>query len=122
MPQRIPQHTIVLVRDGQRVKPVIGKPFNFTPEEVKSITASNPKALRHPINESTDAVAEFKEIPAAAAAPVAPVAKVIPEATITAAVKTPTGTPEATVAAAKPTPTPETAATPAVPVVKDEEL
>lgn len=58
MPKRIPQHTVVVIRDGQRVKPEVGVAFDFTQDEVDSINGANSKALRHPINEGTDDVAE----------------------------------------------------------------
>lgn len=57
MPIRIPVHTVVLtrvVKEGgkpQRVVPPIGKPFEFTSDEIKSISLANKNALRKPINE-----------------------------------------------------------------------
>ncbi|WP_281686687.1 hypothetical protein [Pseudomonas citronellolis] len=39
MPKRIPLSTIVVHRDGKRVTPEIGRPFDFTSEEVAEISA-----------------------------------------------------------------------------------
>ena len=64
MPSKIPLHTIILAReDGRdakgepkfkRVTPEIGKPFDFTDEEHKSIIASRSSAVRDPQNETGD--------------------------------------------------------------------
>lgn len=45
MPKRIVKDTVVLYRGGKQVVPEVGKEFDFTAEEVTSITKSNPKAL-----------------------------------------------------------------------------
>jgi hypothetical protein len=50
MPKLIPTQTII-VEAGERGQPEIGKPFNFTAEEVKDIKRMNPEALREPVNE-----------------------------------------------------------------------
>ena len=42
---RVPQQSVVVVRKGEKVYPPIGKPFDFTQEEVEMIEASNPDAL-----------------------------------------------------------------------------
>lgn len=39
MPKRIPLSTIVVHRDGERITPEIGRPFDFTSEEVAEISA-----------------------------------------------------------------------------------
>jgi len=39
MPKRIPLSTIVVHRDGKRITPEIGLPFDFTPDEVAEISA-----------------------------------------------------------------------------------
>lgn len=46
MPIRIPSHTVVVTREGKRVTPKIGQPFEFTAEEVKEITAVSKDCLR----------------------------------------------------------------------------
>ena len=46
MPIRIPTHTIVVTREGKRVSPKIGEPFEFTADEVKEISAVSKDALR----------------------------------------------------------------------------
>lgn len=43
--QRVPKQSIVVVRDGERVTPVIDQPFDFTDEEIAHIEAVNPDAL-----------------------------------------------------------------------------
>ena len=40
MPIRIPTHTIVVLRDGQRIEPQIGRPFEFTDSEIADIEKS----------------------------------------------------------------------------------
>ena len=47
MPKRIVKDTITLYRDGAFVRPEVGSVFNFTEAELKSINASNPKAIEH---------------------------------------------------------------------------
>lgn len=42
---RVPQQSVVVLRKGEKVYPPIGKPFDFTQEEVDMIEASNPDAL-----------------------------------------------------------------------------
>lgn len=46
MPIRIPTNTIVVTREGKRVTPKIGEPFEFTAEEIKEIGAVSKDALR----------------------------------------------------------------------------
>lgn len=56
MPIRIPVQTVILNRkDGGRIKPKIGEPFNFTSEELDQIKQVNPAAVRKPVVESTAA-------------------------------------------------------------------
>jgi hypothetical protein len=45
MPQRTPLQSVVVFRNKERVEPEIGKPFDFTDEEVEHIDAANPAAL-----------------------------------------------------------------------------
>lgn len=63
MPEKIPVHTVILARDSgkkdpkgepimQRVTPPIGKPFQFSEDEVKDIMQASPLALRDPVEES----------------------------------------------------------------------
>jgi len=44
----------VVVRDGARVRPVIGQPFDFTKEEIDGITEAAPNALQMPSKEATE--------------------------------------------------------------------
>lgn len=52
MPERITLASIVVIRDGNRVRPKLNEPFNYTKEEITSILEGHPAALRMPINES----------------------------------------------------------------------
>lgn len=45
MPLRTPMQSVVVIRDKKRVTPEIGKPFEFTKEEVAEIEEMNPDAL-----------------------------------------------------------------------------
>jgi len=49
----VPTVGVVVVRDGKRVKPTIGKAFSFTTDERDSILEAHPTALRKPTNEDT---------------------------------------------------------------------
>lgn len=51
MPTRVPHHQIVVHRDGKNIRVPIGKPFDFTQDEVDQVRESHPHALRHPVNE-----------------------------------------------------------------------
>lgn len=51
MPKRVPVNTIILKRDGKNFVPPIGKPFDFTQDELNDITAVMPNAVRKIINE-----------------------------------------------------------------------
>lgn len=53
MPIRIPIQTVIVHRNGKNVAAPIGKPFEFTNEELAEIRALNPRAIRVPINEAT---------------------------------------------------------------------
>lgn len=59
MPLKMPAQNIKVVRDGQPVWPEIGKPFDFTDDEISEIEEANPEALM-PVN-----VREAREIVAA---------------------------------------------------------
>lgn len=45
MPQRIVKSPVMVQRDGKLVYPQVGQPFEFTDDELKSINATNPKAV-----------------------------------------------------------------------------
>ena len=66
---RIPVQGLILARDGVRIVPVIGEPFEFTDEELAQIEKSAPKAIRAAVVEkpAPPAVVE-KPAPAAPAA------------------------------------------------------
>ena len=49
----VPTVGVVVVRDGKRVRPTIGKAFSFTTEERDAILEAHPSALRKPTNEDT---------------------------------------------------------------------
>lgn len=51
MPQRIPMQTVIVRRNGKSVVPEIGKPFDFTPDELETINRVNPEAVRKLVNE-----------------------------------------------------------------------
>lgn len=51
MPSRFVLQTILLMRDGKRVTPVIGKAFDFTAAEIKELDEINPRAYRMPVVE-----------------------------------------------------------------------
>ena len=50
---KVPHHTVTVHRDGQNIRPPVGKPFDFHPEDVKAIREASFHALRDPVNEST---------------------------------------------------------------------
>lgn len=54
MPKLVTNSNVVVVRDGKRVKPTIGKIFNYTADEVKTIIGMVPLGLRKPVNETED--------------------------------------------------------------------
>lgn len=49
MPKRKVAQTVIVYRDGQRLKPAIGEIFDFTDDEMQSINRINPEALTRPI-------------------------------------------------------------------------
>lgn len=49
----VPTIGVVVVRDGKRVRPTIGKAYSFTTEERDAILEAHPGALRKPANEDT---------------------------------------------------------------------
>lgn len=51
MPQRKVVQTVIVFRDGQRIRPAIGEIFNFTQKELDSINSMNPGALDRPVIE-----------------------------------------------------------------------
>lgn len=54
MPMRAPKQSVGVTRDGQRVYPDIGKPFDFTEQELADIMAANPDAI------SSEAMVDLK--------------------------------------------------------------
>ena len=74
---KIPDHRVVVFRDGKRQEALAGKPFDFTADELKDIEkVAGPEALRDPVNEAAEvapAPAETKApAPASAAKKAAP--------------------------------------------------
>lgn len=51
MPVRIPYHQVVVHRDGKNIHVPVGKPYEFTSDEIAHFHANNPESLRRPINE-----------------------------------------------------------------------
>jgi hypothetical protein len=45
MPNRLVKQTVIVVRDDKRVRPPIGKPFNFTKDEIEELNARNPNCI-----------------------------------------------------------------------------
>lgn len=45
MPKKIINESITVVRDGKRVSPEIGKPFDLTDDEIKQLKAIRPQAF-----------------------------------------------------------------------------
>lgn len=68
MPKRKVVQTVIVFRDGQRIKPAIGEIFDFTQKELESINKMNPGALDRPIIE-VDAEAPVAEEKTEAKAP-----------------------------------------------------
>lgn len=60
MPKRKVVQTVIVFRDGQRIKPAIGEIFDFTQKELESINKMNPGALDRPIIE-VDAESQVTE-------------------------------------------------------------
>lgn len=51
MPKRKVVQTVIVYRDGQRIRPAVGQIFDFQQAELDSIMAINPEALTRPIIE-----------------------------------------------------------------------
>lgn len=51
MPKRKVVQTVIVYRDGQRIRPAVGQIFDFQQSELDSIMAINPEALTRPIIE-----------------------------------------------------------------------
>jgi hypothetical protein len=49
----VPTVGVVVVRDGKRVRPTIGKAYEFTKEERDALLEAQPNSLRKPTNEDT---------------------------------------------------------------------
>ena len=45
MPKRLIKEAILVVRNGQRIKPEIGKMFDLTDAEIKDLEAARPQAI-----------------------------------------------------------------------------
>lgn len=69
MPQRKVVQTVIVFRDGQRIRPAIGEIFNFTQKELEAINSMNPGALDRPIIEVDAEDQAAKEQAAKAKAP-----------------------------------------------------
>lgn len=71
MPQRKVVQTVIVFRDGQRIRPAIGEIFNFTQKELEAINRMNPGALDRPIIEvdAEEPAAKAEEPAAKADAP-----------------------------------------------------
>lgn len=54
MPIRIPTQSVIVQRNGSNYVPPVGKPFNFTADEVAEVNALAPDALRKPVNEEVE--------------------------------------------------------------------
>jgi hypothetical protein len=54
MPQMMVKHAVVVMRDGQRVTPEIGKAFDFTEAELKELEAAEPVPVRPVVNEGEE--------------------------------------------------------------------
>lgn len=69
MPQRKVVQTVIVFRDGQRIRPAIGEIFNFTQKELEAINSMNPGALDRPVIEVDAEEQAAKEQAAKADAP-----------------------------------------------------
>lgn len=58
MPKRIPTCTVIVQRDGKNFKPPIGKPFEFSADEIDQVNRVMPHALRKPVNEEAAPVSQ----------------------------------------------------------------
>lgn len=74
MPEKIVTHGVIVVRDGERVEPPIGKPFDFTDAELKDLAKDNPVPIRDVRDESGGAREAGKGAPATNKAPGNPLA------------------------------------------------
>lgn len=62
MPSRVPVHQVVVHRDGKNIYVPIGKPFDFTQEEIEQVLAHDPNGLRRAINESRPEVTSEEDL------------------------------------------------------------
>jgi hypothetical protein len=51
MPKRKVVQTVIVYRDGQRIRPAVGEIFDFKQDELDNIMGINPEALTRPIIE-----------------------------------------------------------------------
>jgi hypothetical protein len=52
---RVALKSVIVVREGKRVSPPIGKSFPFTEDEITALEESNPTAIRKAVNEDQEA-------------------------------------------------------------------
>ena len=51
MPKKIPLISVTVHRNGKPIEPTIGKPFEFTDEEIDEVLQAVPGSMRDPVNE-----------------------------------------------------------------------
>jgi hypothetical protein len=51
MAEMVVLHRVVVVRDGKRVEPKIGEPFDFTEEEMETLREAEPAPVREVVRE-----------------------------------------------------------------------
>lgn len=54
MPKKVANHTVVVVRDGKRLRVSPGTSFDFTAAEVAGLNKMSPGTLRNPVNETVE--------------------------------------------------------------------
>lgn len=63
MPKKVPNHKVVVGRDGLIITVNPGQSFDFKQAEIDDILAADPEALRDPINEDPKATIPAAEKP-----------------------------------------------------------
>lgn len=61
MPLMIPRQSVIVHREGARMEPEIGQPFNFTDEEIAQLARSSPDALHAPNSNEARALLEAEK-------------------------------------------------------------